>query len=422
MPTANVSVNPVGGNVPNGYTVTIGPPPSLLNLDPNLNIYDFNVFQNGTLFQAANPTPVVNGWSKTSTTTLTWTGTSQTSITTIVFQRKTQDAVISPLTYGQRLSSTLWNQELDRTVRWKEEADLNGIGPGSSGITSVLSNGAYPTGWSGDTVFGATRGALFNILSTLAPIASPTFTGVPAAPTATDNTNTTQLATCQYANTRVTNALAAALTLSNGTVASTQAVGDNTTKVATDAFVHNELTSGTETLSASFVLGNGVTATTQAKSDNSTKVATTAYTNANYRPAWLVYNATNNAYSTSLGTVVLSVVSLDTDSAIGTSSIFTCPTGQGGVYFLASLCHINAPSASGINIQIQLLINSTSIAQAVYTTYGTTEDFPLYVSCIASVLAGQTVKVQTNCSGSSTSYTIIGGSGQSYFMGYKLGN
>lgn len=35
-------------------------------------------------------------------------------------------------------------------------------------------------------------------LGTLAPIASPTFTGIPAAPTATANTNTTQIATTAY--------------------------------------------------------------------------------------------------------------------------------------------------------------------------------------------------------------------------------
>lgn len=67
-------------------------------------------------------------------------------------------------------------------------------------------------------------------VSALAPLASPTFTGVPAAPTAAAATSTTQLATTAFVN-------ATALTLANGTTAATQSVGDNTTKVATTAFV-----------------------------------------------------------------------------------------------------------------------------------------------------------------------------------------
>ena len=45
--------------------------------------------------------------------------------------------------------------------------------------------------------------------STRAPVASPTFTGVPAAPTATAGTNTTQLATTAFAMTAAANAVAA---------------------------------------------------------------------------------------------------------------------------------------------------------------------------------------------------------------------
>lgn len=44
-------------------------------------------------------------------------------------------------------------------------------------------------------------------LSTYAPLASPTFTGTPAAPTATAGTNTTQIATTAFVGTAITNAL-----------------------------------------------------------------------------------------------------------------------------------------------------------------------------------------------------------------------
>lgn len=44
-----------------------------------------------------------------------------------------------------------------------------------------------------------------NAASTYAPLASPTFTGVPAAPTAAAATNTTQLATCAFVRTEISN-------------------------------------------------------------------------------------------------------------------------------------------------------------------------------------------------------------------------
>lgn len=49
-----------------------------------------------------------------------------------------------------------------------------------------------------DTTHAPSRNAVFDALALKAPLASPTFTGVPAAPTAAVGTNTTQLATTAY--------------------------------------------------------------------------------------------------------------------------------------------------------------------------------------------------------------------------------
>jgi hypothetical protein len=75
-----------------------------------------------------------------------------------------------------------------------------------------------------------------------AALASPTFTGTPAAPTAAVDTNTTQLATTAYVVGQGYAKLASPTftgtpTLPTGTIATTQTAGDNTTKVATTAFV-----------------------------------------------------------------------------------------------------------------------------------------------------------------------------------------
>jgi hypothetical protein len=85
----------------------------------------------------------------------------------------------------------------------------------------------------------------------LAPIASPTFTGIPAAPTAAALTSTTQVATTAF---------------------TTSAVGVETTRATTAEALLAPL--------ASPALTGNPTATTQTALNNSTRIATTAYTDA----------------------------------------------------------------------------------------------------------------------------------------------
>ncbi len=68
-----------------------------------------------------------------------------------------------------------------------------------------------------------------------APLASPTLTGVPAAPTAAGGTNTTQIATTAFVATSF--APLASPTLTGVPAAPTAAPGTNTTQLATTAFV-----------------------------------------------------------------------------------------------------------------------------------------------------------------------------------------
>jgi len=151
--------------------------------------------------------------------------------------------------------------------------------------TQIALNGAYwPTtlGTSGQVLTAGSNGTMtWTTAPTYAPLASPTFTGVPVAPTATAGTNTTQLATTAFvtaavptSNSQLTNGAGyitasgapvqtvagrtGAVTLSTtdisgissyatlaspaltGTpVAPTATAGTNTTQLATTAFVHN---------------------------------------------------------------------------------------------------------------------------------------------------------------------------------------
>ena len=84
--------------------------------------------------------------------------------------------------------------------------------------------------------------ALTTDLSSYATLASPTLTGTPAAPTASANTSTTQVATTAFVMTEVGDyATLASPTLTGTPAAPTAAADTNTTQVATTAYVQTEL-------------------------------------------------------------------------------------------------------------------------------------------------------------------------------------
>lgn len=112
----------------------------------------------------------------------------------------------------------------------------------------------------------STSSAITNLVSNKASLASPTFTGTPAAPTADADTNTTQIATTGY----VVGQAASATPLMNNTAA----VGTSL-KYARQDHVHPVDTSRAPL--ASPALTGTPTAPTAAVDTNTTQVATTAY-------------------------------------------------------------------------------------------------------------------------------------------------
>ena len=105
--------------------------------------------------------------------------------------------------------------------------------------------------------------------TTRAPLASPTFTGVPAAPTAAQNTNTTQLATTAF----VLGQASSTTPLVDGTAA----VGTATTFARAD---HVHPTDTSRAPLASPALTGTPTAPTATAGTNTTQIATTAFVQA----------------------------------------------------------------------------------------------------------------------------------------------
>lgn len=161
---------------------------------------------------------------------------------------------------------------------------------GSGAVSSVFGRTGAVAATAGDYSVGQVTGA--------APLASPTFTGTPVAPTAAALTNSTQVATTAYADSAVgvekTRALAAEALLApiasptfTGTPAApTATAGTNTTQVATTAFTTGAVAAETTRAEAAEALlapkaspaftGTPTAPTAAALTDN-TQVATTAY-------------------------------------------------------------------------------------------------------------------------------------------------
>jgi hypothetical protein len=96
-------------------------------------------------------------------------------------------------------------------------------------------------------------------ISTKADLASPTFTGTPAAPTASPGTNTTQVATTAFTTAAVTAATGALGTMATQAASSVAITGGSITGI-TDLTVADGGTGASSITANSVILGNGSSA------------------------------------------------------------------------------------------------------------------------------------------------------------------
>lgn len=148
-----------------------------------------------------------------------------------------------------------------------------GVNINASPAPIMASAAAAPVGatWGSITGTLSSQTDLQTALNLFAPIASPTFTGVPAAPTAAVDTNTTQLATTAYVVGQGYAKLASP-TLTGTPTAPTAAVGTNTTQLATTAFLRNNSAISYSVTNPWFVIGTSPDAN-QAVFANASNVA-----------------------------------------------------------------------------------------------------------------------------------------------------
>jgi hypothetical protein len=192
-----------------------------------------------------------------------------------------------------------------------------------------------------------------------ADLASPTFTGVPAAPTAAGGTNTTQIATTAF----VQSALGAGLPaladgkfwVGNGSAVATAVTptGDVTfTNAGVFAIGSAKVLSAM--IQSSVALAGSPTTTTQATADASTKIATTAYVDrgsSGTTSAWTAYTPLYYQNSTVAKTVTSARFKLIGKTMHVEVDMTTTATGTATVAVLITLPTITDSPNGAVPIQ-----------------------------------------------------------------------
>lgn len=159
-------------------------------------------------------------------------------------------------------------------------------GGGGGGIPDAPSDGLYyarrNTAWADIAINFATTASL----ASYAPLASPTFTGDPKAPTPATADNDTSIATTAFVKAQGYAPLASPMFTGNP-AAPTPTAGDNDTSIATTAFVQTAIAGKADTSAlalkadlASPTFTGDPKAPTPATGDNDTSIATTAFVKA----------------------------------------------------------------------------------------------------------------------------------------------
>jgi hypothetical protein len=161
-------------------------------------------------------------------------------------------------------------------------ASLTGTSPNYTlnlGIPMGATGSGASVAWGGITGTLSNQSDLNTALAAKAPLASPTLTGTPAAPTAAADTNTTQIATTAFVVGQGYAKLASP-TLTGTPTAPTAAADTNTTQLATTAYVVGQ---GYAKLASPTFTGTPA-APTPSAGDNTTKIATTAFVATSFAP------------------------------------------------------------------------------------------------------------------------------------------
>lgn len=150
--------------------------------DFNIDVTDCNLLQDTTIqdftgFVDGNQQSDSN-FDKVDQYTVKYVGPSLTDAS-ISIRRTTPPDRVQEISFGSRFSSALWEAELNRSSRRAYEYELNGAPGGASFSAPSIEDDAFSSSWDGNTSDGASKNALYDIISTKANIKDETFKGKP---------------------------------------------------------------------------------------------------------------------------------------------------------------------------------------------------------------------------------------------------
>lgn len=355
---------------------------------------------------------------------------------------------------------------------WQLLASIGATGAGTTGSAV-----AYGSAWSG-SLTAPSQGSLYAYLqalnstltSTYAPLASPTFTGVPIVPTASTGVSTggTQAANTGWVSTYFAPLAAPAFTTSGSSwpTSVTPTTTDNSTKLATTAFVQSNLagyattssinstyaplaspvftgsptvptaptsTNTTQAASTAFVQSNlanyaplaspALTGTptvpTATTTDNSTKAASTAFVQSNLavanRPAWYYKSTTSGAsFGTTPAAVPYNVAVYDTLPGLSGGAFNTNSTSA-GYYFIQAAALVN-PSVL-LQAYMEILVNGSIVFRNAFYV-AASANYSLSVAGLYLVPASGTVQIYVYTSTGTASLSTD--STFNYFTGFRV--
>ena len=162
--TQNVSISGANGT---DFNIDV----TACNLLQDTTIQDFVGFVDGNQQSDSN-------FEKLDQTTVKYVGPSL-SNASVSIRRVTPPDRVQEISFGSRFSSALWEAELNRSSRRAYEYELNGTPGGSSFSAPSIEDDAFSSSWDGNTSDGASKNALYDIISTKADIKDETFKGKP---------------------------------------------------------------------------------------------------------------------------------------------------------------------------------------------------------------------------------------------------
>lgn len=219
--------------------------------------------------------------------------------------------------------------------------------------------------------------------STYAPLASPTFSGVPAAPTAAAGTQTSQIATTNFVTTAdnlkanlASPTFTGTPTLPTGTIGVTQTAGNSTTALATTAFVTTadalKANLASPTFTGTPTLPTGTIGVTQTAGNSTTALATTAFvTTADALKANLASPTFTGTPTLPTGTIATTQTAGNSSTAIATTAFVTTANGLNLKYTdSAAMLSTYLRSATAATTYQPLDADLTTLAAVTSSTVG----------------------------------------------------